>query len=217
MKQHRQKKYTKKNHKGGLVNKNVAEVSIAAIQKRLEKIELDLDMITNKIGAVKQVEGPSRENDTGYEEAGYSNSNNVRVMDNPMNSRSPSPIMNITEEPITPSSSSKKFNGTTQVTPGQYKSLDNEIETLKKAENNNDKQAIEMHKKLINALYDNFQKRINFLNDKSQNDVLTQDENDELNNLQTTVSQRNIYGGRKSRRYKKSKRTRRTRKYKKSH
>ena len=72
-----------------------------------------------------------------------------------------------------------------------------------------------MHKKLINALYDNFQKRINFLNDKSQNDVLTQDENDELNNLQTTVSQRNIYGGRKSRRYKKSKRTRRTRKYKK--
>lgn len=63
------KRYTKRNRRGGLPNANTSAVQIAAFKKKLDNIELNLDEIKGKMGEINPVEGPSRENDTGFEEA----------------------------------------------------------------------------------------------------------------------------------------------------
>lgn len=198
-----QKKYTKKNHKGGLVNKNVSEISLGAIKKRLENIEFNLDTIKAKMGEINTVEGQSRENDTGFEEIGFKEQE-IPLQNNPMNPNFAS------------SGSGKDYNGSTPITQGQYDTVDQlniQIKSLMGDKKN--KAKLQQLTGLKNAILTKYKKRVDYLEKEQQVRSLTQNEKDQLDNLKANLNPNEPFGGgRKSRRHK-SKRTRRTRKYKK--
>ena len=206
-----QKKYTKKNYKGGVVDSNMAKVSLAALKKRLEDIELNLDTIKTKMGEVNPVEGPSRENNTGFGEAGY-----------PVAPIGQSNPMKKDDFVSSQSTSEKFYNGTTPITDTQYAEVDSLNEEIKKLQSNPNKFNREKLKTKIglkNALFAKYQKRVDYLENAQRATPLTQDEIDELRNLKFNLDPNEpLGGGRKSRRHRKSKRStrrKRTRKYKK--
>jgi hypothetical protein len=202
-----QKKYTKKNHKGGLVDKNVSEISLGAIQKRLKNIELNLDEIKAKMGEINTVEGRSRENDTGLDEAGFKEQE-IPLQNNPMKANFAS----------NPSTSGKEYNGSTPITTNQYDEVDNlniKIKSLQKDPKIN-KEKLKTLNGLKNALFAKYQKRVDYLENEQQARTLSQDESDELSNLKANLNPNEPFGGgRKSRRHRKSRKGKRTRKYKK--
>ena len=200
------KRYTKRNRRGGLPNANTSAVQIAAFKKKLDNIELNLDEIKGKMGEINPVEGPSRENDTGFEEAGFKEQE-IPLQNNPMNPNFAS----------NPSTSGNQYNGSTPITPSQYDEVDNlniKIKSLQKdPKTNRDK--LNTLNGLKNALFAKYQKRVEYLEKEQRGRVLSQDESDQLNNLKANLNDPILGGRRKSRRYRKSKRSRRTRKYKK--
>jgi hypothetical protein len=202
-----QKKYTKKNHKGGLVDKNVSEISLGAIQKRLKNIELNLDEIKAKMGEINTVEGPSREDNIGYDEAGFKGQE-IPLQNNPMKD-------NFARNPST---SGKEYNGSTPITTNQYDEVDNlniKIKSLQKDPKIN-REKLKTLNGLKNALFAKYQKRVDYLENEQQARTLSQDESDELSNLKANLNPNEPFGGgRKSRRYRKSRKGKRTRKYKK--
>lgn len=204
---HNQKKYTKKNYKGGLVDSNLSQMSLSAIKKRLDNIELELDTVKTKMGEVSQVEGKSRENDTSYEEVGFQEP--TFGQNNPMNPDFSS----------NPSTSGKQYNGSTPITTRQYDEVDRlniQIKSLSNDKKN--KLKIQQLNSLKNALFAKYQKRVNYLENEQRARPLTQDEISELDNLKANLNPNEPFGGgrrRKSRKHHKSKKTRRTRKYKK--
>ena len=207
-----QKKFSRKNYKGGVVDSNTAKVSLAELKKRLEDIELNLGTIKTKMGEINPVEGPSRENNTGFEEAGYPEEKPVVEQDNP----------NIQDFVRNPSTSEKFYNGTTPITQNQYAEVDSLNEEIKKLQSNPNKFNREKLKTKIglkNALFAKYQKRVDYLENAQRATPLTQDEIDELRNLKFNLDPNEpLGGGRKSRRHRKSKRStrrKRTRKYKK--
>jgi len=206
-----QKKFSRKNYKGGVVDSNMAKVSLAALKKRLEDIELNLGTIKTKMGEVNPVEGPSRENNTGFGEAGYPEKKTVVEQNNP-------DIPDFERNPP----SEKFYNGTTPITDTQYAEVDRLNEEIKKLQSNPNKFNREKVKPLIglkNALFAKYKKRVDYLENAQRATPLTQDEIDELRNLKFNLDPNEPLGGGrgKSRRYKKTKRStrRRTRKYKK--
>jgi hypothetical protein len=164
------------------------------------------------MGEVNPVEGPSRENNTGFEEAGYAEEKSVVGQNNPMNPDFVS----------TQSSSGKIYNGSTPITDAQYAEVDRLNEEIKKLQSNPSKFNREKLKTLTglkNALFAKYQKRVDYLENAQRATPLTQDEIDELRNLKFNLDPNEpLGGGRKSRRHRKSKRStrrKRTRKYKK--
>jgi hypothetical protein len=204
-----QKKYTKKNYKGGVVDSNMAKVSLAALKKRLEDIELNLGTIKTKIGEVNPVEGPSRENNTGYGEAGYPEP--TIGQNNPMNPNFAS----------NPSTSGKLDNGSTPITQNQFDEVDNLTDQIKILQNDPkvNKKKLKTSIGLKNALLAKYQKRVDYLENAQRATPLTQAEIGELDNLKANLNPNEPFGGgRKNRRYRNSKRStrrKRTRKHKK--
>lgn len=204
-----QKKFSRKNYKGGLVDSNVAKVSLAALKKRLEDIELNLGTIKTKMGEVNPVEGPSREDNTGFEEAGYPKP--TIGQNNPMNPNFVS----------SQSTSGKIYNGTTPITNGQYETFDRLNEEIKLLQKNPkvNKDRLKTSTGLKNALLAKYQKRVDYLENAQRATPLTQAEISELDNLKANLNPNGPFGGgRKSRRYRNSKRStrrKRTRKHKK--
>ena len=204
---HTQKKYTKKNYKGGIVNQNISQMSLAAIKKRLDNIELELGTVKTKMGEVDTVEGASRENDTGFEEAGFKEQE-IPLQNNPMNSNFASSLSN----------SGKLYNGSTPITTGQYEELDRlniQIKSLMGDKKN--KAKVQQLTSLKNAILGKYEKRVDYLENEQKVRTLTQDETSELDNLKANLNPNEPFGGgrRKSRRYRKSRKGKRTRKYKK--
>jgi len=205
-----QKKFSRKNYKGGVVDSNMAKVSLAALKKRLGDIELNLGTIKTKMGEVNPVEGPSREDNTGFEEAGY-----------------PVPPIGQTN-PMKPNfvstqstSGTKIYNGTTPITTGQYDEVDRlntDIKNYQKDPKRN-KYKLETSIGLKNAILAKYKKRVDYLENAQRATPLTQAEIGELDNLKANLNPNEPFGGgRRSRRYRKSKRStrrKRTRKYKK--
>lgn len=204
---HKQKKYTKKNYKGGLVDSNLSQMSLSAIKKRLDNIELELDTVKTKMGEVNQVEGKTRENDSGFEEAGYPEPTMI-VQNSPMNP----------EFASNPSTSGKQYNGSTPITNSQYEEVDRLNIVIKSLSNNKKNKAkLQQLTSLKNALLAKYQKRVDYLEKEQLARTLTQDEIGELDNLKANLMPNEPLGGgrHKSRKYRKSKKSRRTRKYKK--
>ena len=202
-----QKKYTKKNHKGGLVNQNISQMSLGAIKKRLENIELNLDTIKAKMGEIGPIEkGPSREDDAGFEEVGFKEQE-IPLQNNPMNPNFASTV----------STSGKQYNGSTPITQGQYEEVDNLNIQIKSLPNDRKNKAkLQQLNSLKNALFAKYQKRVDYLEKEQQVRTLTQEEISELDNLKANLNPNEpLGGGRKSRRYRKSRKGKRTRKYKK--
>jgi hypothetical protein len=201
-----QKKYTKKNYKGGVLDKNMSQMSLAAIKKRLDNIELELGTVKTKMGEINTVEGVSREDNTGFEEAGFKEQE-IPLQNNPMN---PDFVSN-------PSTSGKQYNGSTPILDTQYAEVDSLNEKIKSLSNDKKNKAkLQQLNSLKNALFAKYQKRVDYLEQEAIARTLTQDENDELRNLKANLDPNEpLGGGRKSRRYRKSRKGKRTRKYKK--
>ena len=198
-----QKKYTKKN-KGGATNKLNWDVSVSAINKKLNDLDTRFGVIETRLGNIGTVNGPSRENDTGYDDAGFSQQNIGQ--NNPMNPNFAS----------SPSNSGKLYNGATPILNTQYAEVDSLSKKIKELQNDpkTNKDKLQQFNSLKNALLAKFQKRINYLENEQKARSLSQEEIDELNNLKANLI---FGGGRKSRRYRKSRKGKRTRKYKKFH
>lgn len=203
---HKQKKYTKKNYKGGLVDKLNWDVSVSAIKKKIDDLDMRFSTIETKLGNVGSVNAPSRENDTGFEEAGYPEP--TIDQNSPMNPKFAS----------NPSTSGKQYNGSTPITNSQYEEVDRLNIQIKSLSNDKKNKAkLQQLTSLKNALLAKYQKRIDYLEKEQLARTLTQDEIGELDNLKANLMPNEPLGGgrRKSRKYRKSKKSRRTRKYKK--
>jgi hypothetical protein len=200
-----QKKFSRKNYKGGVVDSNMAKVSLSALKKRLEDIELNLDTIKTKMGEVNPVEGPSRENNTGFEEAGYPQP--TIGQNNPMK---PDFVSN-------PSTSGKLDNGSTPITQNQFDEVDNltnQIKILQKDPKVNKKE-LKTKIGLRNALFNKYKIRYEYLKKEKDARKLSDAETDQYYILESNLNDPSFGGGRKSRRYRKSRKGKRTRKYKK--
>ena len=230
-----QKKYTKKN-KGGATNKLVWDASVSAISKKLDDLDTRFDVISTKLGNLGNVNGPSRENDTRFGEAGYPEptigqnnpmieQNNPMIgqndpmigQNNPMIGQNDPMIRNFVSNPST---SGKDYNGSTPITQNQYDEVDRlNIQIKGLMGDRKNKKKLEEQTSLKNALLAKYQKRVNYLENEQQARTLSQEEGDELTNLKANLNPNEPFGGgRKSRRYRKSKRStrrKRTRKYKK--
>ena len=199
-----QKKFSRKNYKGGVVDSNMAKVSLSALKKRLEDIELNLGTIKTKMGEINTVEGPSRENNTGFEEAGYPEP--TIGQNNPMNPNFAS----------NPSTSGKDYNGSTPITQNQYDEVDRlniQIKGLMGDKKNRGK--LQQQTSLKNALLAKYQKRVDYLEKEQKVRNLSPEEQGEYDNLVANLNDPILGGRRKSRRYRKSRKGKRTRKYKK--
>ena len=202
-----QKKFSRKNYKGGVVDSNMAKVSLAALKKRLEDIELNLGTIKTKMGEINTVEGPSRENNTGFGEAGYPVA--PIGQNNPMKPNFAS----------NPSTSGKDDNGSTPITQNQFDEVDNltdQIKILQKDPKVN-KEKLKTKIGLRNALFNKYKIRYEYLKKEKDARKLSDAETDQYYILESNLNNRSFGGRGKSRRYKKTKRStrRRTRKYKK--
>jgi hypothetical protein len=202
-----QKKFSRKNYKGGVVDSNMAKVSLAALKKRLGDIELNLDTIKTKMGEVNPVEGSSRENNTGFGEAGYPAA--PIGQNNPMKPNFAS----------NPSTSGKDDNGSTPITQNQFDEVDNltnQIKILQKDPKVN-KEKLKTKIGLRNALFNKYKIRYEYLKKEKDARKLSDAETDQYYILESNLNNRSFGGRGKSRRYKKTKRStrRRTRKYKK--
>ena len=200
-----QKKYTKKN-KGGAVDKLNWDVSVSAINKKLDELDTRFGVIETKLGNIASVKGPSREYDTGLEEAGFKEEE-IPLQNNPMNPNFAS----------SPSNSGKLYNGATPILDTQYAEVDSLNEKIKSLSNDKkDKAKLQQLNSLKNALFAKYQKRVDYLENEANARSLTQEEIGELDNLKTNLRPGEpLGGGRKSRRYRKSRKGKRTRKYKK--
>ena len=160
------------------------------------------------MGEVNPVEGPSRENNTGFEEAGYPEppigQNNPMKKDGFVSSES---------------TSEKLDNASSPIKPTQYAELDRlneEIKLLQKNRNKFNREKLRTQTGLKNALLAKFQKRVDYLENEATARTLSQEELDEIDNLKSNLIPNQPFGGgRKSRRYRKSRKGKRTRKYKK--
>jgi hypothetical protein len=202
-----QKKFSRKNYKGGVVDSNMAKVSLAALKKRLGDIELNLDTIKTKMGEVNPVEGSPRENNTGFGEAGYPVA--PIGQNNPMKPNFAS----------NPSTSGKDDNGSTPITQNQFDEVDNltnQIKILQKDPKVN-KEKLKTKIGLRNALFNKYKIRYEYLKKEKDARKLSDAETDQYYILESNLNNRSFGGRGKSRRYKKTKRStrRRTRKYKK--
>jgi hypothetical protein len=202
-----QKKFSRKNYKGGVVDSNMAKVSLSALKKRLEDIELNLGTIKTKMGEINTVEGPSRENNTGFGEAGYPVA--PIGQNNPMKPNFAS----------NPSTSGKDDNGSTPITQNQFDEVDNltdQIKILQKDPKVN-KEKLKTKIGLRNALFNKYKIRYEYLKKEKDARKLSDAETDQYYILESNLNNRSFGGRGKSRRYKKTKRStrRRTRKYKK--
>ena len=197
------KRYTKRNRRGGLPNANTSAVQIAAFKKKLDNIELNLDEIKGKMGEINPVEGPSRENDTGFEEAGFKEQE-IPLQNNPMNPNFASTV------------SGKEYNGSTPITENQYNEVDRlNIQIKGLMGDRKNKKKIEQQTSLKNAILAKYKKRVDYLENEQKVRNLSPEEQGEYDNLVANLNDPILGGRRKSRRYRKSKRSRRTRKYKK--
>lgn len=199
-----QKKFSRKNYKGGVVDSNMAKVSLSALKKRLEDIELNLGTIKTKMGEINTVEGPSRENNTGFEEAGYPEP--TIGQNNPMNPNFAS----------NPSTSGKDYNGSTPITQNQYDEVDRlniQIKGLMGDKKNRGK--LQQQTSLKNAILNKYKKRVDYLEKEQKVRNLSPEEQGEYDNLVANLNDPILGGRRKSRRYRKSRKGKRTRKYKK--
>jgi hypothetical protein len=201
-----QKKYTKKNYKGGVVDSNMAKISLAALKKRLEDIELNIDTIKTKMGEVNPVEGPSREDNTGYGEAGFPEEKPVVEQNNP----------NIQDFVRNPSTSEKFYNGTTPITQNQYDEVDRlNIQIKGLMGDRKNKKKLGEQTSLKNAILKKYKKRVDYLEKEQKVRNLSPEEQGEYDNLVANLNDPILGGRRKSRRYRKSRKGKRTRKYKK--
>ena len=202
-----QKKFSRKNYKGGVVDSNMAKVSLSALNKRLEDIELNLDTIKTKMGEVNPVEGSSRENNTGFGEAGYPVA--PIGQNNPMKPNFAS----------NPSTSGKDDNGSTPITQNQFDEVDNLTDQIKILQNDPkvNKKKLKTLNGLRNALFNKYKIRYEYLKKEKDARKLSDAETDQYYILESNLNGRSFGGRGKSRRYKKTKRStrRRTRKYKK--
>jgi hypothetical protein len=199
-----QKKFSRKNYKGGVVDSNMAKVSLSALKKRLEDIELNIDEIKAKMGEVNLVEGPSREDNTRFEEAGYPQP--TIVQNNPMN---PDFVSN-------PSTSGKDYNGSTPITQNQYDEVDRlNIQIKGLMGDRKNKKKLAEQTSLKNALLAKYKKRVDYLEKEQKVRNLSPEEQGEYDNLVANLNDPILGGRRKSRRYRKSRKGKRTRKYKK--
>lgn len=199
------KRYTKRNRRGGLPNANTSAVQIAAFKKKLDNIELNLDEIKGKMGEINPVEGPSRENDTGFEEAGFKEQE-IPLQNNPMNPNFASTV------------SGKEYNGSTPITENQYNEVDRlNIQIKGLMGDRKNKKKIEQQTSLKNAILAKYKKRVDYLENEQKVRNLSPEEQGEYDNLVANLNDPILGGRRKSRRYRKShrSRSRRTRKYKK--
>jgi len=198
-----QKKFSRKNYKGGVVDSNMAKVSLSALKKRLEDIELNLDTIKTKMGEVNPVEGSSRENDVGLGEAGFPEVKPVVGQNNP----------------IIPEFTSNN-NGSEPITKTQFDEVDNltnQIKILQKDPKVN-KNELKTKIGLRNALFNKYKIRYEYLKKEKDARKLSDAETDQYYILEANLNDPSFGGGRKSRRHRKSKRStrrKRTRKYKK--
>jgi len=200
-----QKKYTKKIRKGGAVDKLGWDASISGINKKIRDVEARFDVISTKLGNVGSVNGPSRENDTRFDEAGYPQP--TIGQNNPMN---PDFVSN-------PSTSGKQYNGSTPITPAQYGEVDSlniKIKDLQKDPKKNSEKLKTLNG-LKNALFAKYQKRVVYLENEQKVKNLSPEEQGEYDNLVSNLNDPILGGRRKSRRYRKSRKSKRTRKYKK--
>lgn len=202
-----QKKFSRKNYKGGVVDSNMAKVSLSALKKRLEDIELNLDTIKTKMGEVNPVEGSSREDNTGYGEAGFPEP--TIGQNNPMNPNFAS----------NPSTSGKDYNGSEPITKTQFDEVDNLTDQIKILQNDPkvNKKKLKTLNGLRNALFNKYKIRYEYLKKEKDARKLSDAETDQYYILESNLNDRSFGGRGKSRRYKKTKRStrRRTRKYKK--
>lgn len=227
-----QKKYTKKNYKGGVVDSNVAKVSLAALKKRLEDIELNLGTIKTKMGKTesaqpKQVQvtellqpktnplensqniPPMRRNkiygSDNSTESSLGMSNNYKVPEdnfkgvNPVGVRQTIPI-EINED---------QFNRVKDALKGMQKSLSEKNKTR-----------YDFQKNILKALEVKLTDRSNYLKTKTQLNSEEQTEIGKINSFLNLMNQAinsnyETRGGRKSRRYRNSRKGKRTRKHKK--
>jgi hypothetical protein len=207
-----QKKNTKKNHKGGVVDKLGWDVSVSALKKKLDELDTRFGSFETRLGNTGNVSGKPRDSDTGFEEAGYLEKKPVVEQNNP----------NIQDFVRNPPTSEKFYNGTTPIRDTQYAEVDRlneEIKKLQKKPNRSNRDKLRPLIGLKNALLAKYQKRVDYLENAQRATPLTQDEIDELRNLKFNLDPNEpLGGGRKSRRHRKSKRStrrKRTRKYRK--
>ncbi len=204
-----QKKYTKRNRRGGLPDQNTVKISMAALKKRLDSIESQLGTVKTKIGQVEPVEGKSRENDVGIEEAGFPEEKPVVGQNNPMNP-------NFTSNPST----NEKYNGSEPITKTQFDEVDNLTDQIKILQNDPkvNKEKLKTLNGLRNALFNKYKIRYEYLKKEKDARKLSEAESDQYYILEANLNDPSFGGGRKSRRHRKSKRStrrKRTRKYKK--
>jgi len=195
-----QKKNTKKNHKGGVVDKLGWDVSVSALKKKLDELDTRFGSFETRLGNTGNVSGPSREDNTGYGEAGY-------------------PVAPIGQNnPIIPEFTSNN-NGSEPITKTQFDEVDNLTDQIKILQKNPKVNKDELKTKigLRNALFNKYKIRYEYLKKEKDARKLSDAETDQYYILESNLNDRSFGGRGKSRRYKKTKRStrRRTRKYKK--
>lgn len=226
-----QKKYTRKNYKGGVSDQNTVKVSLAALKKRLDNIELQIGTVRTKIGKTepaqpKQVQVTQllqpKTNPLG-------NPQNMPTRRSKMygndNSRGVSLGMSNNYEVLADNFNSVNPVGVRQTIPieineDQFNRVRDALKGMQKSLSEKNKTRYDFQKNILKALEVKLTDRSNYLKTKTQLNSEEQTELGKINSFLNLMNQAinsnyETVGGRKSRRHIKSKRTRRTRKHKK--
>lgn len=222
-----QKKYTKKNYKGGLVDSNEAKESLAKLEERLSKIEQGLGILRTKIER-KEVEVPKL----------------LGPKTNPMDKKSivlPTRRDAFTDKPPSGMNSlgaSKSYEKKTpnnfsgenplarQIVPvennipieinrDQFYKISDAFNQLNKSKANKNQPSYNVQKSILHTFRPRLMDRSSYLKSKTK---LNSEEEKELEDISYSLDllnkakASNYEGGRKSRRYIKSRRTRKHKK-----
>ena len=230
-----QKKYTRKNYKGGVSDQNTVKVSLAALKKRLDNIELQIGTVRTKLEKPESAE-PKQVQVTELLQPKTNpleNSQNIPPMRRNKiygSNNSRGATLGMSNSYKVPEDNFKGVNpvGVRQTIPieineDQFNRVKDALKGMQKSLSEKNKTRYDFQKNILKALEVKLTDRSNYLKTKTQLNSEEQTELGKINSFLNLMNQAinsnyETMGGRKSRRYIKSKRStrrKRTRKYKK--
>lgn len=223
-----QKKYTKKNYKGGLVDKEIVTKSFTELNNRLDKIEQDLGILRTKIERKevevakllgpeinpmdkKSIDLPMRRNaftdnppSLGMNSLGASKSYEKKTPDNFRG-----------ENPLARQIVPVENNIPIEINRDQFYKISDAFNQLNKSKANKNQPSYNVQKSILHTFRPKLMDRSTYLKSKTK---LNSEEEKELEDISYSLDllnkakASNYEGGRKSRRYIKSRRTRKHKK-----
>jgi len=229
-----QKKFSRKNYKGGVVDSNMAKVSLSALKKRLDNIELQIGTVRTKLvkpesAQPKQVQVTQllqpKTNPLGNPQNMPTRRSKIYGSDN---SRGVSSGMSNNYEVPADNFNSVNPIGVRQTIPieineDQFNRVKDALKGMQKSLSEKNKTRYDYQKNILKALEVKLTDRSKYLKTKTQLNSEEQTELGKINSFLNLMNQAinsnyETIGGRKSRRHRKSKRStrrKRTRKYRK--